>query len=153
MKFICLESVAYSYKVSPRFRQVDGTDIVALETVECRQVPIATSWFTVSPLFNMFINTTSNTTKPAAAETTTVVELPSLLDVRCDHQTVEYIEDANRGGYGQTPVLLSDNVALIAAIVISVLLAAGCGIGAAVAVVLLTRSLRAEFRRYVPSWR
>ena len=151
MKFICLESVAYSYKVSPRFRQVDGTDIVALETVECRQVPIATSWFTVSPLLNMFINTTSNTTKPAAAETTTVVELPSLLDVRCDHQTVEYIEDANRGGYGQTPVLLSDNVALIAAIVISVLLAAGCGIGAAVAVILLTRSLRAEFRRYVPS--
>ena len=151
MKFICLESVAYSYKVSPRFRQVDGTDIVALETVECRQVPIATSWFTVSPLFNMFINTTSNTTKPAAAETTTVVKLPSLLDVSCDHQTVEYIEDANRGGYGQTPVLLSDNVALIAAIVISVLLAAGCGIGAAVAVVFLTRSLRAEFRRYVPS--
>ena len=151
MKIICLESVAYSYKVSPRFRQVDGTDIVALETVECRQVPIATSWFTVSPLLNIFINTTSNATEPAAAETTTVVELPSLLDVRCDHQTVEYIEDANRGGYGQTPVLLSDNVALITAIVISVLLAAGCGIGAAVAVVFLTRSLRAEFRRYVPS--
>jgi len=150
MKFICLKNVAYSYKISPRCLQVDGTDIVALETVECRQVPIATSWFTVSPLFNIFINTTSNTTKPAAAETT-VVELPSLLDVRCDHQTVEYIEDANRGGYGQTPVLLSDNVALIAAIVISVLLAAGCGIGAAVAVVFLTRSLRAEFRRYVPS--
>ena len=150
MKFICLKNVAYSYKISPRCLQVDGTDIVALETVECRQVPIATSWFTVSPFFNIFINTTSNTTKPAAAETT-VVELPSLLDVRCDHQTVEYIEDANRGGYGQTPVLLSDNVALIAAIVISVLLAAGCGIGAAVAVVFLTRSLRAEFRRYVPS--
>ena len=137
--------------VSDLFRDTIGvgeTDIVALETVECRREDATPPWFSLSSIFGGTTAET-NTNITTAAEAAAAAALESRSGVQCDHQNVEFIEDTNRGGYEQKPVLLSDNTALIAAIVISVLLAAGCGIGAAVAVVFLTGSLRDEFRRYL----